>query len=187
MIDNVKNTGTRLPYVESLEIQPSIELMRFRTQCNASTIKQDLLTLLCSTQLPQPIQEEQHVFLPISVIYPCSERLPPCVYSQICHNAYNLPLRLLPVQEPLENRNNFLQRRQPRPQLTLHPLLIALTRKLRIEVFAVRTRAHRSAEDRLHQERVVRLERTAVRGAERGRDLFGRVSEVLRYCDGGEF
>jgi hypothetical protein len=103
----------------------------------------------------------------------------PALSSNIPHSIYTLPLRFLSIQEALQNRNNPLQRRQPRPQLTLHLLLIALAAKLRVKVFTIRTCAHRGAEDRLHHEGVVRFEGAAVRGAEGCRELFGGSGEVL--------
>lgn len=97
-----------------------------------------------------------------------------------------LPLRLLPVQERLQNSNNPLQRCQPRLQLTLYLLLISLSPKLRIKILSIRTRRHRSAEDRLHHERMVGLEGVAVGGTEGGRHLFGGDGEVLSEGSGGE-
>lgn len=91
----------------------------------------------------------------------------------------HLPLRLLLLQERFQNSNNPPQRCQPRLQLTLHPLLIPLSPKLRIEILSIRTRRHRSAEDRLHHERMVGFEGVAVRGTEGGRQLFGGSGEVL--------
>ena len=110
----------------------------------------------------------------------------PALSSNIPHSIYTLPLRLLSIQEALQNRNNPFQRRQPRPQLTLHLLLIALAPKLRVKVFTIRTGAHRGAEDRLHHEGVVRFPCAAIRGAEGGRELLGGGGEVLGERYGGE-
>ena len=84
------------------------------------------------------------------------------------HPKTPLPFRILPLQKRLQNRNNLHQRTQPRLQLTLHLRLTPLCPQLRIKVLTVRTRAHRSAENRLHHEGMVRFERVAVGGAEGG-------------------
>lgn len=89
----------------------------------------------------------------------------------------DLPLRLLPLQKPLQHRNNFLQTSKPHPQLT-HNLLLILA-QLDIEILPVRTRAHRGAEDGLHHEGVVRFQRVAVGGAEGGGELVGAGCDVL--------
>lgn len=72
----------------------------------------------------------------------------------------HLPLRLLPVQESLKNRNILLQTRQPNLQLRSHFLRIST--QLRIKVFSVWSRRHGGAEDGFNHEGVVWLEGGAV-------------------------
>lgn len=97
---------------------------------------------------------------------------------------FNLPLGLLSLQKPLQNRQQVLQRCKPNPQLFLH--LLVILPKLRIEILSVRTRTHRRREDRLNHEGVVGLEGRTVGAAEGGGELFGDLSEVLGECEGGE-
>lgn len=105
--------------------------------------------------------------------------LPARQFEHTIHIPYHLPLRLLPVQKPLQNRNDPLQRSQPSLQLLLYPLFLPLPGKLSVEVLAVRTRAHRGAEDGLHHEAVMWFQSIAVRGAEGGREFFGGGGQIL--------
>lgn len=88
-----------------------------------------------------------------------------------------LPLCLLPPHKLLQYRHPLLQRLQPLQHLRSH--LGRIIPQLGIKVLSIRTRTHRSAEDGFYEEAVVRLERIAVGGAERGGEFFSGVREVL--------
>lgn len=91
--------------------------------------------------------------------------------------ARNLPLRLLPRLELLQDSHLLLQRRQPNPQLQLPSLLIV--RQLLVEVVPVGRSRHGGREDRLHEKVMVGFERRGVRRPERRRELLGRLLDVL--------
>lgn len=71
-------------------------------------------------------------------------------------SSVSLPLRLLSVQETLENSNLLGQGFEPDSELRFHLGLVFA--ELGVEVLAVWARAHGSAEDWLHEEGVVGLE-----------------------------
>lgn len=85
----------------------------------------------------------------------------------ICNNhtlSQSFPLRLLPRHKLIQNAHDPLQALQPRIQLLAHPGLIIP--QLRVKVLPIRRRAHRGAENRLHDERMMLLQRPTVRVSE---------------------
>ena len=96
----------------------------------------------------------------------------------------HLPLRLFPSLKLLQNPDLLLQRLQPCIRRTIHLRLIIA--QLRVEIFAVGCSAHGGVEDRLDNERVVRLERVAVGVAEGDGEFLGRVGDIVADCLGGE-
>jgi hypothetical protein len=132
-----------------------VGLVRFSQGRSVTQLLVLILRFALSSYLP----------LQISIIYPL-----------------RLPLRLLPRQKPIENRNILFQALEPLLQLRLHFCVIIA--QFLVKVLAVRRRAHRGAENRLHDERVVRLECVAVGIAERVGELFVRVRNVVaqRLC-----
>lgn len=78
----------------------------------------------------------------------------------------HLPLRLLPVQEALQNSHLLLQRSQPDSQLSSN--LGRVVTQLDIEVLSVRACRHSGAEDGLNHEAVVGLESRAISISEGG-------------------
>lgn len=95
-----------------------------------------------------------------------------------------LPLGLLALLEGLQDSHHLLQRND----LLVHlrdNLGLVIT-QLGVEVLAVRSRGHGSAEDGLDQEGVVRLEGTTVGLTEGLRQLLGGVVEVVAEGLGSE-
>lgn len=88
-----------------------------------------------------------------------------------------LPLGFLACLEGLQDGHHLLQRRD----LLLHSRedLGLVISQLGIEVLAVRSRGHGGAEERLHHERVVRLEGATIGITEGVGQLLGRVVEVV--------
>ena len=119
--------------------------------------------------------------LPLSTLILSSIIFPPPALSSSSHN---LPLRLWPVQESLQDSHLRLQRLQPHSQSLVHIILVIS--KLSIEVVAVRARRHGSAEDGLHEEAVVGLKGGAVGVAERDGELLAGELHVLGEGDAGE-
>jgi hypothetical protein len=91
-------------------------------------------------------------------------------------NSSNLPLRLLPSLELLQDAHNLLQARKPSIKLLVDTLLIVT--EVLVESSAVRRGAHGGGEDGLDHEGVVGLEGVAVGGAEGLGELGGGVGEV---------
>lgn len=100
-------------------------------------------------------------------------------------NTSSLPLRLLAGSESGQDSELLLESGQP--LLKLSRDLCLVISELGVEVLAVGGGAHGGAEERLDDERVVRLERVAVGLAERVGELLGRVGGVVAEGLGGEF
>lgn len=95
-----------------------------------------------------------------------------------------LPLGFLALLEGLQDGHHLLQGNN----LLVHlgnDLGLVIT-QLGVEVLAVRSRGHRSAEDRLDQEGVVRLEGAAVGFTEGLGQFLGGVVEVVAESLGSE-
>ena len=95
-----------------------------------------------------------------------------------------LPLSLFPGQELVQCSNNLLQCSQVALELLLD--LRIITAKLSVEVLPVWCGAHGGAEQRLDDERVVRLEGVAVGIAEGVGELLLGVRDVVAEGLGGE-
>lgn len=113
-----------------------------------------------------------------TMLFPPLVPLPPQLAEK------NLPLRLWPVQESLQDGDLRLQRLQPHCQPLLHCRLVIT--KLHVEVLAVWARGHGSAEDGLDEEAVVGLEGRAVGVAEGDGELLGGELHVLGESNAGE-
>lgn len=101
--------------------------------------------------------------------------------SQLCshtpHITLYLPLRLLTIQERLQDCNNLLQRRQPHLQFRVD--LLGVFSELDVEVLAVGAGRHGGAEDRLDHEGVMRLKGIPIGVAEGSGEFIGGNGEVL--------
>ena len=97
---------------------------------------------------------------------------------------FPLPLRLLPPLELLQYRHLPLQRPQPLPRRLVH--LRGVVAQLGVEILPVRRGGHGGAEDGLHHEGVVGLQRAGVGGPEGGRELLGGGLQVRADAEGGE-
>lgn len=98
--------------------------------------------------------------------------------------AINLPLRLFPLLECLQNRNPLLKSSYLLMQGGFN--LCRVVAQLRVEVLSVWSRRHSGTEDRLHDKRVVLLEGCPVGGTERVGELLVGVGEVVTKRLSGE-
>ena len=110
--------------------------------------------------------------------------IPPLSKSHIPNLFQNLPLRLLPALELLQNANNLLQAGEPGIELLVDALLVVA--QVGVERLAVGRGAHGGGEDGLDHEGVVGLEGVAVGGAEGLGELAGGFGEVVAEALGGE-
>lgn len=95
-----------------------------------------------------------------------------------------LPLRLLALEESLEDSDNLVQRLQVLTQLLLNLCLVRS--KLGVKILAVGARAHGGTEDWFYEEAVVRLKGNAVCVAEGIGKLMVMVGQVLAESNAGK-